>query len=217
MRTAVLLVATIAAFATPARAQLPKPLPVAVIDVRGFYSGLGQDPTTAAGLSEIGQPVAATDLPRRGLGGVVGVHWYLLRKKNIAVGIGGEAMLARGHAQQKDETTGEPVGLPITQRFQGTAGLLSLNFGHRDGWSYVSAGMGPLTFNTYQGEQPPAAAPPFKMTIHLAAGARWFASRHFAFCFDLHFYQTKPEIATESYPGRDRANIRVLSAGIAIR
>ena len=65
--------------------------------------------------------------------------------------------------------------------------------------------------------QGPEDSPPRMSTINLGAGARWFASRHFAFCFDLRFYETKPEVPTGSYPGRERMRVRVLSAGIAIR
>jgi hypothetical protein len=99
----------------------------------------------------------------------------------------------------------------------GLSGMVSLNFGHRDGWSYVSAGMGPLSFATFQGEQAPALRPPVQMTINLGAGARWFITRHVAFCFDLRFYQTEPEVTTDFYPPRQRTQLRVLSAGVAFK
>jgi len=218
MLKVVLLVAAIAAMAVPAHAQLPKPLPFAVVDVRGFYGGLGQDPATAAGLVVLNpaQPVEATDLPKRGPGGVIGLHLYVLRKKNIALGIGGEGVLTQGRATEKD-STGQPTGLVVTQRLQGTSGMVSLNFGHRDGWSYVSAGMGPLAFYSYTGSLRPTEQPPFQMTINLGAGARWFATSHVAFGFDLRFYQTEPQEATPAYPPRQRTQLRVLSGGISIR
>src|SRR5262245_11659278 len=191
-------------------AQQPRPLPAVVFDIRGFYSGLGQDPLTADQLD-----VVPSSLPKRGLGGVAGIHFYPLRKKNFALGLGGEGVLAHGHAQEEQE--GVPIGDPIHQRVMGLSGVLSLNFGHRDGWSYLSVGMGPLSFATWTTDETPADRPPVQMTINLGGGARWFVSRHVAFCFDLRFYQTEPEVQTASYPGRQRSQLRVLSAGISIR
>jgi len=214
MKPSALLVAALVTVAVPAHAQLPRPLPRAVIDLRGFFSGLSRDLITA---SQLDPPVTLSELPNRALGGVAGVHLFLLRGRNMALGVGGEVVTARTRAQQTDDNTGEPIGPPITQRMQGLSGQLSLNFGHRDGWSYLSAGMGPLTLNTFNTEQTPTAPPPLKMTINLGAGARWFASRHLAFCFDLRFYETRPENPTDTYAGRQRARVRILSAGIAIR
>jgi hypothetical protein len=214
MRTLALGAAGLLFIARPVHAQLPKPLPMAVIDARGFFSALSRDPVTAG---QLDPPVPITALPNRALGGVAGVHVYLLRGRNLALGVGGEAIIARSRAQEKDKETGAPIGAPITQRMRGMSGVVSLNFGTRDGWSYLSAGMGPLTLNTYSDEQAPTEAPPMRRTINLGAGARWFATRHLAFCFDLRFYQTRPEEPTAVYPGRQRAQVRILSAGIAIR
>jgi hypothetical protein len=193
-------------------AQAPQPLPPAVVDIRGFYTPFGQDPTTAANLS-----LAAATLPNRGLGGVADVTFFLLRDHKISIGLGGEALFAHAHVQPIDPNSGKPVGLPIHQTLRNISPQISLNFGHRDGWSYVTAGMGPLSLGTYLGDQAPTDAPPTQSTLNLGGGARWFASRHVAFTFDIRFYQTKPEVITPSYPGRQRSNLRVLSAGISLR
>jgi hypothetical protein len=125
-------------------------------------------------------------------------------------------MLARGNAQQKD-AAGVAIGQPIGQRLLSLSPQVSLNFGHREGWSYISAGMGPMVFETYQGELPPAEAPPRAMTINMGGGARWFITSHVAFCFDVRFYLTKPEAATPSHPGRQRTRLMVMSAGVAFK
>lgn len=195
-----------------AYAQVQQPISPYVIDLRGFYSGLGQDLTTAANLG-----VPAINLPKRGLGGVLGLHVYPLRKKTFALGLGGEFLLARGRAQEKDATTGDPVGLPIEQRVVSLSPQISLNFGHRGGWSYLTAGMGPLSFETFQGTIAPADAPPKKNTINMGGGARWFAASHVAFMFDVRYYLTRPEEVIGPFPGRARNRLRILSAGIAIR
>jgi hypothetical protein len=100
---------------------------------------------------------------------------------------------------------------------RGFAPQLSLNFGHREGWSYLSAGMGPLSLSTYQGQTAPVTPPPVKSTINMGGGARWFNSAHLAFCFDVRFYLTRPEDPTLYYPGRQRSRLVVLSAGIAMK
>ncbi|MEO8070402.1 MAG: hypothetical protein ABI652_03300 [Acidobacteriota bacterium] len=200
----------------PAIAQQPKPLPVVVVDLRAFYPKLGQDPVTAKDLSTDELEIAATDLPGRGVGGVIGVHLYPVRGKNIALGVGAEAMRTSGHAQRQDEE-GLPVGPSIHQRFAGTSVALSINFGHRNGWSYVSAGIGPTSFSTYIGDTAPAKPPPTHSTINLGAGARWFNLNHLAFCFDLRFYLSRPEAITPPYPGRARQRLLIMSAGIAIK
>jgi hypothetical protein len=196
----------------PASAQDREPLPIVAADLRGFYTGLGQDPVTAADLG-----VAPERLPTRGLGGVAGVHVYPVRGRTMALGVGAEAMIARGRSQQKDATTGDPVGLPIEQRLISISPQVSLNFGHRDGWSYLSAGMGRLSFETFEGALPPAELPPVKSTINMGGGARWFITSHIAFTFDVRFYLTRPESASDLFPGRQRSRLMVLSAGFGFK
>ncbi|MEO8483508.1 MAG: hypothetical protein ABI634_14945 [Acidobacteriota bacterium] len=213
MRLLCLSIAISLMFVSVAHAQDDKrPIGHVAFDLRGFYSGLGQDPITATNLD-----VDAATLPTRALGGIAGIHVYVIRRSSFALGLGAEGVLARGRRQEKDAETGAPVGLPITQRFRSLAPQISLNFGHRQGWSYLSAGMGPLAFSTYLGPNAPGDPPPVKSTINMGAGARWFSTQHVAFAFDLRFYLTRPIEETVLYPGRQRARIMVLSAGIAIK
>ena len=144
----------------------------AVADVRGFYTGLGQDPVTATDLQ-----VSSDQLPGRVFGGAVGVHLYPLRKGSFAFGIGGEGVLAGGHAQRA-ETTTTPAGPIVQQQLRGFSVQISLNFRHRDGWSYLSAGTGQMIFATYLGDTRPADDPPHSSTINLGGGARWFFKSH---------------------------------------
>lgn len=196
----------------PAAAQEQRPLPIVAADLRAFYTGLGQDPVTAGDLG-----VAPGDLPARGLGGVAGVHLYPLRGRKMALGIGAEGTIARGRAQQTDATTGEPVGEAIEQRLISISPQISLNFGHREGWSYLSAGMGRLSFETFEGALPPSELPPTKSTINMGGGARWFFASHVAFTFDVRFYLTRPETASALFPGRQRSRLMVLSAGLGFK
>jgi hypothetical protein len=197
--------------ASTASAQAQQPIPPFVIDVRGFFAGLGQDPVTAEDLA-----VDPESLPGRALGGAVGLTFYPIRRQSFAIGIGGEGLIARGRSQPVD-AAGVPLGLPIERRLQSLAGQVSFNFGHRDGWSYISAGMGPLLFETFLGDAAPAVSPPRDTTLNFGGGARWFTSRHLAFCFDLRFYETKPAITTLTNAGRERKRILVLSAGVGFK
>ena len=208
----VLAIAFLAVAASPAYAQSKDPLPTWVVDVRGLFAKLGQDTTTATDLG-----VTAQQLPGTGIGGAVGVNFYPLKKKKMSLGFGAEGLLARAVDQQAaDPQTGAVAGPRVERRLQGVSGTVSLNFGHGQGWSYVSAGIGPIRFQTFTGDLP-ASAPPFQMTQNFGAGARWFTSNHIAFCFDLRFYLTKPEQTTVEYAGRLRQRVMVISAGIAIR
>ena len=203
---AVLSVLPVSAFAQP-----EPTLPPFVFDIRGFYAALGRDPTTAA---ELG--LAAADLPNRGLGGFAGLHFYPIRTKGFAIGLGGEALLARGRSQPVAQD-GTVLGDPIEQRLRSLAGALSLNFGHRQGWSYLTAGMGPFQFPTFQSETAPEDPAPRQMTLNYGGGARWFINRHVAFGFDIRFYVTKPEVPLPPYPARDRNRLLIMSAGLSFK
>jgi hypothetical protein len=211
MRAAVLGLMLAGVGASPALAQPLKPIPRFVIDCRGFLTTLGADVVTATDLG-----VATTDLPSRAVGGALGADLYLVRTGPFMLGVGAEGLLGRGRRQSKD-ASGQPTGSVIERRLRGVAGTLSLNFGHRDGWSYVSAGGGPLRFETFTSTQPPTEAPLRETALNFGAGARWFKKGHWAFCFDVRLYYTRNAPATLTAPGRDKKRLLVLSAGIAIR
>lgn len=198
--------------AAPATTVLPKTntrLPLFVIDARGVFARLGQDPTTAAGLS-----TSALALPARGLGGVAGAQIYIWRGRSMALGVGGEGILARARHELTD-TAGKPTGTVIMRRLRGASGQLSLNFGHRAGWSYITAGLGPTAFESYiDGATPDGLR---VTSLNYGGGARWFNVEHVAFSVDMRFYQTKPALATPNTAARARKNLIVFSAGIAIK
>jgi hypothetical protein len=134
----------------------------------------------------------------------------------MALGIGGEGLLVRGKAQEED-AGGQPVGFPIRQELKGFSGNVSINFGDRNGWSYLTAGLGPTVFKTYLGDTAPADPAPNKMTINMGGGARWFVNTHVAITFDMRFYLLRPEDETGSYPSRQRYRMLVLAGGIAVK
>jgi hypothetical protein len=105
----------------------------------------------------------------------------------------------------------------VRQELKGLSGQVSLNFGDRNGWSYLSGGMGPVTFKSFLGETSPTAAAPNKMTINMGGGARWFFARHVAFMFDVRFYLIRPEVVTGPFPGRQRSRLVFLSGGVSFQ
>lgn len=184
-------------------------IPLFAIDARGTFAMLGQDPLTATGLS-----TTAATLPSKGLGGVAGAHVYILRRQTFALGIGGEAMLSRAKRELTD-IEGKPSGTVIQRRLRALSTQVSLNFGHRNGWSYLTAGFGPTSFESYlEGATPDGLRP---ASLNFGGGARWFNTEHLAFTADMRFYATKPALATPNTAARSRRNVIVLSAGVSIK
>ncbi len=103
------------------------------------------------------------------------------------------------------------------------SGQVSLNFGHKLGWSYLTVGAGPLAFESYKevsATAPTAATMPDGLrarTVNFGGGARWFNVAHLAFTVDLRFYLTPAALATPNTAPRDKHKVFVMSAGIAIK
>ncbi len=203
----------ILAASAPARAQAPVrgPVPPVAVDVRGFSSGVGQDPVVAHDLG-----IAANRLPSRALGFEFGVTGYPVRKARHALGLGLEFLKGGGHFQQTDASGGD-VGERVETALRGYGGFVSINFGNEGGWSYAGAGLSRLQFETFLGDTAPEPVPRGHNTITFGAGARWFGQRHFGFAFDLRFYLTKPLPDRPPYPGRERKRLLILSAGLSIK
>jgi hypothetical protein len=210
MKRAVLMILALLA-AAPAFAQQTAPLPPIVLDVRGFMTGVGPDPASAIGLN-----LPASDLPGRVRGLSGGVTFYPMRRQGMSLGIAGELVLGRGRRTTTD-TTGATPDIKTATRLTAWSGNVSLNFGTRNGWSYVTAGYGPTYFATYLDDGVTAHVIPRDMVPNAGGGARWFSSKHVAFEFDVRLYFTSPLAATDVFSGHGRRKLTVLSAGISIR
>jgi hypothetical protein len=211
-----LLAAAIVSLAAPAAfaQSVSDRLPAVVVDVRVALPRFGQSTLTAATL--VADPaIDPHDLPTLALAPVIGVQTYPLRTGGFALGIGGEFITGHVTNQPTDATTGKAVGTAIERQFSSASVQVSFNFGHRLGWSYLSAGMGPVTFDTYlTGTKPDGLHP---ATLNYGGGGRWFSSKHVAFSIDLRLYATKPAPATLLVGERLRQTLMVLSAGISIK
>ena len=124
--------------ATPAFAQQREPIPVFVFDARGAFARLKDDATTADTLG-----VSVANLPGHGFGVVGGAHFYPLRRGGFALGLGGEVLLVGGSHENLDTDGMTPLGPDVRRQLRSLSVQLSLNFGHRQGWSYLTVGDGP--------------------------------------------------------------------------
>jgi len=199
--------ATIVATASRALAQ-ERPLPAFELDARVFTTRIGQDATTASALS-----LPTTDLPSSAKGFAFAGNVYPLRGKSVALGVGVETIFGRGRLTVTP-TSGQPF---VVQTYiSGGSGQLSLNFGHNRGWSYISAGAGPMRINTFSGDAP-LAVPAGRLTLNFGGGARWFNYEHVAIGFDVRFYMTRGNEAGQLFAARDPRRVLVISGGFSIK
>jgi hypothetical protein len=193
--------------------EAPQRLPWVVLDLHGTVLRFPD----AAQLAE-SRLLNRAELPGMGLGGDVGLHVYPVRWSAVTFGIGGQ--LSFTEARSRPETrAGDGSGLrPVTERFASLAPQLSLNFGRREGWSYLSGGVGRSVWSIVPDGVD--SLPPDRerlKTVNYGGGARWFAKPHLAFSFDLRFYGVNPSRPTGSLPSGPRTTLMVVGAGISIK
>ena len=211
-RSALLLVCL--AIAAPCAAQTQEPIGPFVVDVRGAFGRHKAEPSVA---TELGVPPA--NLPTRTLGLVGGVHFYPLRSRRVTLGLGGNVVVTRGSKSlevDEDDAAAVP-GPAVRRRFSTFSPELSLNFGHRNGWSYISGGMFGRSKLYLEREDAPAAGAPYRSTINYGGGARWFIRDRVAFSVDFRWYSVAEQPASTGIVAQPRTTLLVLSGGIAIR
>ena len=199
-----------------------------MLDARAVVPFFRRDPLVAAAID-----TEPGNLPNRGLGLSFGGHLYVLRGKSVTVGLGADVLLrARGRFTVGPETEEGPEGPTFITEMTAVTPQLSLNFGRRDGWSYVSGGIGWGTLSIEQEEEPYDASPPRVRTINYGGGARWFARKHLAFNLDFRFHRIAAQEATtgdvqlvppdeplllSGRPAIPATRLIVLSLGISVR
>jgi hypothetical protein len=202
------------AIAAPAAAQPKEPIGPFVVDVRGAFGRHKAEPSVA---TELG--VEPANLPTRTLGLAGGVHVYPLRSRKVTLGLGGSMVLARGSkALDTVVGVGQPVKGPTVRRhFTTFSPELSLNFGSRNGWSYISGGMFGRSKLYLDRADAPAAEAPYRKTVNYGGGARWFTRNHLALSMDFRWYSVAEQLASTGVIAQPRTTLLVLSGGIAIR
>jgi hypothetical protein len=188
-------------------------LPIAryVVDARVDFPKFKQD---AAIANAIGAGVL--NLPTRGFGVVAGAHWYPLRVGIMTLGVGGEWVAARRSHTLNTGTETTPLDVTVNTRFSTLAPQISFNFGSRNGYSYISGGIGTANFTSERKDKPVPDPESGSKTINYGGGARWFAKKHLAVSMDVRFYAINPQLATATRPGYPRMTLVAMSGGIAI-
>ena len=192
----------------------PENLPIGryVADARVSFPGFKQDPGTAAAIG-----ATVLNLPTRALGFVVGAHWYPVRMGIVTFGVGGEISAAGRGRTVNTGTETNRQDVTVNSRFAAISPQVSFNFGARDGWSYISGGIGWSTFTAERQDEPLPDPESRIKTINYGGGARWFAKKHLAVSMDLRFYAVNPQLPTSSRPGFPRMTLMAFSVGAAIR
>jgi hypothetical protein len=204
--------------AAPVAAQEKnEPIGRFALDARGIFARHKIEPSIA---TELG--VAAAGIPTRSFGLVGGGHYYFWHTSKITLGIGGEMLIARGRRTldivSADGKTTTP-GPTVQRHFSSIAPELSLNFGHRNGWSYISGGMFGRSTLYLDRADARATAVPGRRTLNYGGGARWFTTDHLAFSVDFRWYSVaeQPASAATGAVLEPRTTLLVLSGGIGIK
>jgi hypothetical protein len=213
LRRSILTAFVLAALPITALAQDAQPDPIGrfVADVRASIPRFPSDGSIATALG-----VTEENLPGRGLGLSAGVHLYPLRMGKTTLGLGGELLVARAKRTLDPIVEGGQPGPTVSAQFSSLAPQVSINFGSRRGWSYLSVGFGFAMF-TEQDDAEPVASGDRVKTINYGGGARWFAKEHLAFTFDLRFHRYDPQPAATGRPSYPGGRMTVLSAGISLK
>ena len=199
------------AAAAEAGAQPAEPIGPFAADVRGSLARFKEDAAVAATIG-----VETKNLPTRGLGLTVGAHFYPLRWRRVTLGVGGEMLIARDSRTLETDSTATVAAPTVTTRVSALSPQVSLNFGRRDGWSYVSGGIGRARLTAQRDDQAAVDASRTRSTNY-GGGARWFTGPHLAFSVDLRFYAIDARAAAGAVPAFPRTRMMVISAGISLR
>ena len=195
----------------PAHAQPPEePIGGYVLDLRGTMIPFQRSLPLAEAR---GLPVL--DTPGRGFGYDVGGHVYVFRLLGITFGLGGSY-----HASSADQRPGElsvdPEGPTLRKRFSALSSQLSFNFGHRDGWSYLSGGLGSSRLSLFplDVEEPAQRS---ANTLNYGGGMRWFLNARVAFTVDIRLYAISPLPELDSAPSSPRMTQMTVNVGVSFR
>ena len=193
-----------------------------VVDLR---AGVGALPR---GVGLFPDVPSGTRVATAGLALDAGGHVYLIRLGPARVGIGATFTHVAGKrsAEAVPSSSTSSIALPSVQtRFTAIAPQLSFNFGTSEGWSYISAGIGPANvrttasaFTTGSGDAAvttqSAALSTSLRAVNLGGGARWFTHRHLAISFDVRFHLVSDTGGEIPIP---RTTLVVVTGGMSLR
>lgn len=195
---------------TRAAAQDPGPIGPFVVDVRGSFVSVGQDPELAEN-----RGFGPGQLAGSGLGVDIGGHVYLFRWRTITFGLGA-SMLFTSPSRSPGEDDPDPDGPTVNTRFSAISPQLSFNFGDGDGWSYLSGGLGTSRMSVFadDGDEPEQRR---AGTLNYGGGARWFVKPGLAFSFDVRIFAISPLEQNDTEPGSPRLTTFAFSFGVSLK
>ena len=207
-RAAACAVAAMVIAATPAAGQTTSPPGPWVFDIRGTTSAVPID-------ASFYPPITSATVPSRGFGADIGAHVYLFSLGPARVGLGASVMMVRATANPPANTPTEfpdDPGQRLTLTMRTIDPQVSFNFGSRDGWSYLSAGLGAGSVNTQASNTSPDERESGRLrSVNFGGGARWFITPRLAFSLDLRAHQFA------AGDGTPRVRVFAASAGVSIR
>jgi hypothetical protein len=210
---------------TAVHAQSPGPPGPYVIDVHAGVSALPKDVTYFP------EAPSGTLVAGSGLAIDAGGHVYLIRLGPARLGVGASVWRASGRTSEQSSSSTSGTAATVVRpgvdtRVTSVTAQLSLNFGSADGWSYISAGLGPAQVRTVisafpavlDGEPITLADRVFEpdsvRDANIGFGARWFTRRHLAISFDVRFHAISGGSGDAAVT---RTTLTVASAGFSFR
>ena len=219
----------VAGSATAAQAQgsdAPGPY---VVDLR---AGVGALPRTAGLFPDV---PSGTLVATSGLAFDAGGHIYLIRIGPARVGIGAGFTGVSGKTSPAPAPSGFTSSMAVPSvhtRITTIAPQLSFNFGTSEGWSYISAGIGPAKARTTASAFTTSSRDGAVTTddgavttegsalsrslrdINVGGGARWFTHRHLAISFDVRFHVVSDTGGETPIP---RTTLVVVTGGMSLK
>jgi hypothetical protein len=204
-----------------AMAQEREPLPWFVLDLHAASVGL---PTAQGWIPVVSED---TPIPDRAWGPAVAATVYPFRAGVMTFGFGAAFSSAQGKSDSIEILTGS--GSTATTRVtpivrtQVTSLIpqISINFGHKFGWSYLSAGLGGTKVESSAealGTTPAVIVPAaWNQALNFGGGARWFMKPRLGAGFDVRFVKLGSRGATAVLPSARRSQMITFSAGISIQ
>ena len=202
--------------ASHAAAQQKEPIGPYVVDIRGAFARHKAEPSVATDLG-----VETANLPTSSFGVIGAAHVYPLHLgRVVTLGLGGNVVFARGSRTlefEEDDVEAPVSGPAVRRHFRSFSPEISLNFGHRNGWSYISGGMFGRSTLYADKEDAPASGAPWRRSINYGGGARWFISDRAALSVDFRWYSVDEAAAGPGLVAQPRTTLLLLSGGISLR
>jgi hypothetical protein len=202
-------------------AQERQPLPWFAIDLHAASIGL---PTAEGWIPVVSED---TPIPDRAWGPAVAATVYPFRAGIMTFGFGAAFSTGQGKSDSLEIITGSgstaTTRVTPVVRTQVTSLIpqVSINFGHKFGWSYLSAGLGRTKVESSAdavGTEPQIIVPAaWNQALNFGGGARWFMKPRLGAGFDVRFVKLGSRGATAALPAARRSQMITFSAGLSIQ